>query len=69
MIAELAARGPFPAEVRAFGRYAYVIINDDIDRASRALAAVIGSRRQRLERQEAEIAKVLRDFPPASDTT
>jgi len=52
-------------EVRACREYPYVIINDDVDRASRALAAIVLSRRQRRGRLEAEIAEVLRDFPPA----
>lgn len=54
-------------EVREFENYPYVMINDDVDRASLTLAAIILARRQLRERRAAEIATVLRDFPAISE--
>lgn len=54
-------------EVRELESYPYVMINHDVDHASRALEAIILSRRQRRERLATEIADVLRDFPTISD--
>lgn len=54
-------------EVRDLEQYPYVMINDDVDRASLALGAIILARRQRRERLATEIAGVLRDFPAISE--
>jgi guanylate kinase len=52
-------------EIRRYDSYQYVIINDDVERASRALAAIVLEKRQRRERQESRIAGVLADFERA----
>ena len=50
-------------EMRCFRSYDYVIVNDDIDRASEALAAIILARRCRRERMQKQIERVLHGFP------
>ena len=54
-------------ELRRYRQYDYVIINDDADRASEALAAIFLEKRHRLERAEPAIAKVLRGFREHSE--
>ena len=49
-------------EIGRYGLYQYAIINDDLECASQALAAIILEKRQRLARQEGRIEKVLEDF-------
>jgi guanylate kinase len=51
-------------EVRQCHRYEYVILNDDVDRACRALAAVFLARRHRRERMGGRIDRILDGFPP-----
>lgn len=53
-------------EIRRYTRYKYVIINDDLNRASRVLAAIVHERRHRRERIEERIRRVLEDFDRAS---
>ena len=55
------------SELRRYRQYDYVIVNDDADRASEALAAIFLEKRFRLERAEPEIAKVLRGFREYSE--
>lgn len=50
------------SEMERYGSYHYVIINDDLKRASQALAAIILDKRHRVARQEERIASVLADF-------
>ncbi|MEJ2086700.1 MAG: guanylate kinase [Acidobacteriota bacterium] len=49
-------------EIECYGSYHYVIINDDLKRASQALAAIILDKRHRVARQEGRIAEVLAGF-------
>lgn len=49
-------------EVQRYQQYEYVIINDDVGRASRVLAAIILEKRHRQERMHDRIAAVLKDF-------
>ena len=49
-------------EIRRYTQYQYVIINDDLDRASDHLTAIILEKRPRLERQEERVEQILRDF-------
>ncbi len=49
-------------EIRRYGSYQYVIVNDDLERASKALAAIVLEKRQRRPRQEPRIGEVLADF-------
>ncbi len=56
-----------PAEVEQHKSFQYVILNDDINRASQQLASVIYAERARLERQEARLKETLTDFGQLSD--
>ncbi len=49
-------------EIERYRIYDYVIINDDLDRASKALEAIILEKRQRIGRQEERVAAILEDF-------
>ena len=49
-------------EIERYGLYHYAIINDDLDRASQALAAIILEKRHRVARQEKSVQTVLKDF-------
>ena len=49
-------------EMERYGSYHYAIINDDLKRASQALAAIILDKRHRVARQEDRIASILEDF-------
>jgi guanylate kinase len=51
-----------PSEVEQYRHFQYVILNDDINRASQQLAAVIYSERARRERQEVNLRSALEDF-------
>jgi guanylate kinase len=51
-----------PAEVEQHKDFQYVILNDDINRASQQLAAVISAERARQERQEVRLKETLADF-------
>lgn len=52
-------------EIRRFDRYQYVIINDDAERASWALAAIVIEKRHRRERIRERAGRVLADFQRA----
>ena len=59
-----------PSEVEQYKFFDYVVLNDDINRASQQLAAVIYAERARRERQETLLRNSLEDFgvmsePPA----
>ena len=51
-----------PAEVEQYKCFQYVILNDDINRASAQLASVIYAERARRERQEIRLKETLADF-------
>ena len=51
-----------PAEVEQYRHFQYVILNDDINRASAQLASVIYAERARRERQEVNASAALADF-------
>lgn len=51
------------SEIACYRRYQYVIINDDLDRASQALAAIILEKRHRLARMDKKLRRVLAGFP------
>ena len=55
-----------PTEVAQYTEFAYVILNDDVNRASQQLAAVIYAERARRERQEISLRHALEDFGVAS---
>lgn len=56
-----------PAEVAQYEHFDYVILNDDINRASQQLAAVIYAERARRERQQMTLREALEDFRAASE--
>ncbi len=49
-------------EMRRYDRYRYVIINDDAQRASRVLTAIILEKRHRRERMLGRVQEILNDF-------
>src|SRR5437870_5078682 len=51
-----------PLEVEQYRYFQYVILNDDINRASAQLASVIYAERARRERQEIRLKETLADF-------
>jgi guanylate kinase len=54
-----------PAEIEQYRFFRYVILNDDINRASAQLASVIYAERARRERQELRLKETLADFGQA----
>jgi guanylate kinase len=54
-----------PAEVEKYKDFQYVILNDDINRASAQLASVIYAERARRERQESSSREAFTDFARA----
>jgi len=56
-----------PKEVAQYKHFDYVILNDDINRASQQLAAVIYAERARRERQEVNLREALEDFHVLSE--
>jgi guanylate kinase len=56
-----------PAEVEQYKHFQYVILNDDINRASAQLASVIYAERARRERQEVHLRDSLEDFGIVSE--
>ena len=56
-----------PAEVEQHRSFQYVILNDDINRASQQLAAVIYAERARQKRQEPRLKDTLADFGQVAD--
>jgi guanylate kinase len=53
------------SEIQRYDRYHYVIINDDANRASEVLAAIILEKRHRQERMLGRVREILRNFPQA----
>jgi len=51
-----------PPEVEQYRHFQYVILNDDINRASQQLASVIYAERAQRERQEVNLRSALEDF-------
>ncbi len=51
-----------PSEVEQYKFFQYVILNDDINRASQQLAAVISAERARCARQQSSLRETLIDF-------
>lgn len=52
-----------PIELRNYVAFDYVIVNDDLDRASAQLASVIYAERAKRKRQEQEVGRVAQTFP------
>jgi guanylate kinase len=49
-------------EIKRYRQYEYVIINDDAERASQVLAAILLEKRHRLDRMQERAQRVLADF-------
>jgi len=56
-----------PPEVEQYRHFQYIILNDDINRASQQLASVIYAERARRERQEVNLRRALEDFGVMSE--
>jgi len=56
-----------PAEVEQYRDFQYVILNDDINRASAQLASVIYAERARRERQAGRLKDTLADFAQVAE--
>ena len=56
-------------EIERYGLFHYAIINDELDRASQVLAAIILEKRHRMARQEQAVQAVLEDFSRPSTQT
>jgi len=52
-------------EIQRYHQYQYVIVNDDAERASQALASIILDKRHRLKRMESAALEILTDFERA----
>lgn len=50
-------------EAEEFSRYDYLVINDDLERATADLAAIVRAERRRTERRRVEAARILQTFP------
>jgi len=50
------------SEIERYEQYQYVIVNDDVDKASAALAAIVLEKRQRLARMQDQVKVVLEAF-------
>jgi guanylate kinase len=50
-------------EAREFADYDYLVINDDLERATADLAAIVRAERRRTGRCRAEAARILESFP------
>jgi guanylate kinase len=51
-----------PVELKDYSAFQYVIINDDVERASNQLAAIVFAERARLSRQERKIRNIVEAF-------
>ena len=51
-----------PKELEHYSAFQYLIVNDDLDRASDDLRAIIQAERTRLSRQESQIKKIVNAF-------
>jgi guanylate kinase len=51
-----------PAELRQYSNFDYVIFNDEVERASGQLAAIVSAERAKRSRQEALIKQVMQNF-------
>jgi guanylate kinase len=51
-----------PAELKDYAAFQYVIINDDLERASEQMAAIVYAERARLSRQETRVKQVVEAF-------
>ena len=49
-------------EIRSYEKYDYVIVNDDAERATEALAAIVFEKRFRRERMESTVRRIVADF-------
>lgn len=55
-------------EVREYASYGHIVVNDDLDEATRRLHAILLAERARRENMEPALAAILRSFGIESDT-
>jgi guanylate kinase len=58
-----------PQELLQYATFDYVIINDEVDRASAQLASIVYAERARRQRQEAQVQSILKNFLPSELTS
>ncbi|HLN98758.1 MAG TPA: guanylate kinase [Pyrinomonadaceae bacterium] len=51
-----------PTELKDYSAFEYVILNDDVDRATNQMAAIVHAERARLSRQESQVKRVVEAF-------
>lgn len=51
-------------EVEEYSRYDYLVVNDDLDRATQILRSIVVAERSRPARATAEVERILSTFPP-----
>ena len=51
------------AEAEEFGHYDYMVVNDDLERATAELAAIVQAERLRTVRRSAQASRILATFP------
>jgi guanylate kinase len=51
-----------PTELKDYAAFQYVILNDDVERASNQLAAIVHAERARLSRQASQVKRVVEEF-------
>ncbi|HEV7681717.1 MAG TPA: guanylate kinase [Pyrinomonadaceae bacterium] len=51
-----------PMELKNYSAFQYVILNDDLDRATNQMSAIVHAERARLSRQEARVRRVVEAF-------
>jgi guanylate kinase len=49
-------------EIRSYSQYDYVLVNDDLDRSTDTLAAIVKAERVRRERVEDQVRSILASF-------
>lgn len=51
-----------PTELKDYSAFQYVILNDDVERASNQLAAIVHAERAKLSRQASQVKRVVEEF-------
>ena len=55
-------------EVEEYSRYDYVVVNDDLERATATLRSIVVAERSRATRRGHEAARILSTFPPERES-
>lgn len=54
-------------EAEQYSRYDYLVVNDDVEGAVRALTSIVEAERHRVECRKADAERILSTFPPLTD--